>query len=658
MSLDFQLRLVDGITPGARAAKRSLDQLDAQLRVVDRDLDQSARRRARAQAQQLRGDRQTAAQSRAAVRERERDLNQLVRLEERAARQRVRAAERAEREINRSLNREIANNERAERQRQRTQQRAAREGTRGALGQVGGALRGAGAGATAILTAVGSYGDDVRERNRANQQLDYRAMQLAAGDIGDARAAGDIRAAVARTATGTGLQAEDVLAGLAVAQNRFSALGDQASRTSYLTNVLPELARVALATSSPLEDVVATAGELQRQLGISNDALPNTLAQMVQMGRNGSVSFADMARHLGELGGMSARFLRTTGADAAHATALTGTLFQFAGRAGGSGDEAATRARGFLANFTSAQGQARLRGVLGTNVLDARGQLRTAAGQSQDDAFMRMVEQVYSRTRGNSGRFLTAIAGNDTESRALADQMFRDLAAHGGRLQDFRGLDTGARGATAANTQGASAAAILQSTAAQDAMRENRVRFQGTDFATAAEATRQQLAGLHESSPLVASVLDNVLSRGAMDTANSQLARLGTVGGTGLPAGGFGWAGAQRMRGTWMELAWNQSRQRASEEHDAGFGGVVRNLGETRAGRDLAINARAAEILTERITGERAAGRDVTRPVTLDSAALSGMQTAVTNGVVAGVQQATGVGGGTGTAGGFARGGE
>jgi len=646
MSLDFQLRLVDGITPGARSAVRSLDAMDRRLRLVDRDLDQSARRRARESAAELSRGRRTAAQYRSEVAERRRGTDELIRLEERVTRAREQAATRRERAAAREFRARVAQNNREARATFARTQATGREGggaMRGALGALGG-------GAAAILTAVGSYGDDVRERNRANQQLDYRVMQLAAGDIGDARAAGDIRTAVARTATGTGLQAEDVLAGLAVAQNRFSALGDQASRTSYLTNVLPELARVALATSSPLEDVVATAGELQRQLGISNTALPNTLAQMIQMGRNGSVSFADMARHLGELGGMSARFLRTTGADAAHATALTGTLFQFAGRAGGSGDEAATRARGFLANFTSAQGQARLRGVLGTNVLDARGQLRTAAGQSQDDAFMRMVEQVYGRTGGNSGRFLTAIAGNDTESRVLADQLFRDLAAHGGRLQDFRGLATGAAGATAANTQGAASAAILQSTAAQDAQRENRARFENTAFQSGAEMTRQQLAAIREVNPLLATFLDNGMTRGVMDLANRGFAATQL----GLPSGD-----AMMRARTPAELFRMQAQGQAASDVQNHLGWTAMFASE--AGIRERVNARAEELYRAHVADyERTTGRRADQPLNLAPEALAGIERAVQTGVTNAVQNGPAAPGssGGGAAGGFARGGE
>jgi len=520
MALNFQLQLVDGITPGARSAKRSLDQLDSQLRLVDRDLDQSARRRARAQAQQLQGDRQTAAQSRATVASRARDVNELVRLEERAGAARVRAARRTEDEINRSLNRQLAREERAERQRQNTRARTAHESGRSAMGVVLGGVGAVAAAGGALLTAVGAYGDDQRARNRANQQLDYQIAQLASGDIGDPRAAAEIRAAVDRTSMATGMDAGGVLQGLATAQGRFAALGNATDRADYLANVLPELARVSVATNSPLQDVVATAGELQRQLGITNHAMPDTLAQMIQMGRNGSITFADMAQNLGQLGGMTARFMRTTGADSAHATALTGSLYQFAGRAGLGGSEAATSTRSLLQNLTSSRGQRRLNAVLGTNAFDNRGQLRAAAGQGQDDAFIRMIETVYGRTGGNSARFTEALAGHNVEAGALTNQLFQDLVAHGGHLTDFRTMDQGAVGATAANTQDRAAEAILQTRAAQDAMREERIRVGSTtsDFGQAADATQRYISQLRETSPFFASLIDNGLVRGGMDS--------------------------------------------------------------------------------------------------------------------------------------------
>ncbi len=496
------------------------------------------------------------------------------------------------------------------------------------------------------LDAVDQIGTENRERHATLDRLD---LGIARVDTGDAGPEGQraIRGAIGREASRSNLSGEDILGGINRAQERFSALDTAEHRATYLNTVLPELTRVAVGTNTQLADVVDTAGELQRQLNIAPTALPDTLAQMIVMGRQGSIGFTDMSRHLGELGGMTSRFMRNTGADSAHANALTGSLFQFAGRAGGSGDEAATRARGFLSNFTSARGQARLTGVLGQSALDAHGQLRAGAGQSQDDAFIRLLETVFARTGGNSGRFLTAVAGTDEQGRALGDQLFRDLAAHGGHLADFRALNSGAVGATAANTQGAMFDRVMGTPEAQRERAANERLFDANnnELGRAAEETRRLRERLERSGvggQLANRMIDRVpLVGGVMDLVNvalhhdSRPAVLGTD------------ATDPAARSTRLYEMWTQARVQASAEYRGSaenrgvLGMITRTFGDTDR-LNSTVNARAAEIFNQRVEQDRNSGRDPTAAINLGPATMSAMTIAVRDGMVAAIQGAAG----------------
>lgn len=302
---------------------------------------------------------------------------------------------------------------------------------------------------------VGAFAGNVLDRRRGMESVDERAVQIAAGDIGDVRAAPQLLSATRRVSLDTGIDPADVMDTLGKAQANFSNLADAAGRASYLGTVFPALGRTAVATNSSLEDVVNSSGELSRQFGIANENLPRANAMVIQTGRAGSIGFNDTAAHLGTLGGAATRFLRGDGSNqraSMESLATTSALFQFAGRAGGSGDEAATRAQAFLSNMTSGRGQRALRGVLGRDAFDATGQLRTKQGETQSAAFRRTIEEVYRRTGGNSTRFLDAAAGANVRSRALGDQLFKDLQRNKGRLTEFSGMVNEGLGASVEST--------------------------------------------------------------------------------------------------------------------------------------------------------------------------------------------------------------
>jgi hypothetical protein len=530
----------------ASSAARAKAELDA-VRAIDRTLTEEKKLAAKAAAEKLRAAKAAAAQRAQAEREVSRRLDaeakariRAIKAEARAtiaeAHQASRARQRAEQDATRVAEREArrqtaifrqmvrdrARHQSMELRRVREDYAAAgrrREERREALAAAGSVLASVGAAGLATLAA---FGDDARAQAQVRRDLDLRAAQIAAGDIGNPAAARELVAATERTATSTGLDPLAIMTALGEAQSSFSQLASAGDRAAYLNDVLPMLARAALATGSSLQDIVQAAGEYQRQLGVSTRDLPRALAQSIAAGRLGSISFGDAARHMGAIGGSASRFLSNRPEDALQSLATTNALFQFGGRGGGGGDVSATRTRAFLSNLTSARGQERLRELVGHEVFDRTGQIVTRPGESQQDAFLRTIEEAYARSGGNANRFLTGVAGINARSRELGTQLFNDLRAHGGRLVDFRAIASGVGAATDANTILPAFQAIAQSDAIKRSIQDNQRFFRLTGehgqgaFAVSAEDVLREFRLNH---PVLGALLDNPVSRVGMDLA-------------------------------------------------------------------------------------------------------------------------------------------
>lgn len=479
---------------------------------------------------------------------------------------------------------------------------------RAAMGIVNGAARVVGV-VNAIAGAVGGAGDEVRQRALRMEQLNLRATQVAAGDIGDARAAPQITQAVRAISQQTGLAPEDVMEAAAHAQSEFSQLGNAGDRQRYLTQVLPQLARSAAASGGSLSDMVGEAGEMQRQLGVSNEDLPRAIAMATAQGRFGSISERDTARSMGQIGGRAARFLATDPAHAMESLAVTGALMQESGNGGGGGAEAATRTRAFLDNFSSHRGQERLTGLLGHGVLGADGQLRTRRGESQGAALQRTIEEAWEHSAGNADTFATAIAGNNTRARGLADQFARDLRTHGGHLSGFAQTVSAGLGATPENTTGAAWDAVAGTDAVQRAKQENRIFFGEQDRNTPERDTDRAWRDLREQHPKAAWALGMIpggegIFRGGMDALTT--ANGGALGRTALD----GPTTTARM-----DLH-NTAFAQASDEWNKSHGFLARTF-TTDATRSREIDTRTSD-LQERMAGAyRAHPEDLDRVIQL-----------------------------------------
>lgn len=365
------------------------------------------------------------------------------------------------------------------------------------------------------LNALGQYGDNAREAASAYRGVELSSAQIAA-DAGAPQATSQILGAIQRTSTTTGLRPEDIAAALADAQTKFSALGSDSGRASYLSEggTLDQLARAAIASNTPLADMVATVGELKEQFGLLDDQIMPTVARMIQVGREGRIGFNDLAHSMGELGGMSRRMLGG-GGDSVN---TVNTLFQFAGRAGLQGGEAATSTEAFFANMTSARGHERLQEVLGHGAFTSTGQLATRRGENQSDAFARMIEQVYARTHGNSTRFLEATAGHRQEAMALSDQLFKDLRENGGHLTRFRGMLGAGRGVDPNAVIGNAYRHISSQEAFRISKQENATMWREAAGAGFANRTDDAMRDLRARHPVVASVVNNAAGKYVFDT--------------------------------------------------------------------------------------------------------------------------------------------
>lgn len=377
-------------------------------------------------------------------------------------------------------------------------------------------------GAGAALSMLSDFGDNAAEQAKVKDRLELRATQIAAGDIGDPRASRELLSATQRVSTTTGMHPDEVLEAIAEVQQNFSTLADSAQRATYLTDVLPRLASAAEASGASLTDMVKTAGEFQRQMGVRTEDLPAAMAQYIAGGRLGSITASETAHSFGAIGGRASRFLSSNPNNALANLAATNALFQTAGRSGSGGDESATMTRTFLDNFTSRRGRGRLEGLLGHRVFDRSGQLLTRDGESQPEALARTIEQAYARSGGSADKFLTGIAGTETRSRSLGDQLFRDLRAHGGRATDLRALMTGVGGATAANTIDPAANAMHSTNAVQDAIRANRAFYNitGQQYGYAA-FNRRAVDEFAANNPRLGAIVNNPYIRpmlmGAVD---------------------------------------------------------------------------------------------------------------------------------------------
>jgi len=274
---------------------------------------------------------------------------------QREARARVKAEKAAMREIEAEL---AAHNKRTERERQRAENRAQRIADASALRVSGGTVRNMGAIAQRGAGVAGdiargagidfSLGNAVKQR----QELERLAVQVSNSGFmkGDARngARVDPRALMA--------QAQQVGIDTASDPNKImegiSAFTGKTGDLSTAREVMGDLAMLAKATGSNMEDLVSAAGDVSANLGdIPNKgaAIGDVMKTIAGQGKLGAVEIKDLAKDMAKLASAAS----LVGGDRQSAMGQMGALAQVARQRGGSASaqQAATSVQSFVATF-------------------------------------------------------------------------------------------------------------------------------------------------------------------------------------------------------------------------------------------------------------------------------------------------------------------
>lgn len=285
------VRVVLEATGGSRV-RAALRGTVADSRRADREIAGSARRAAQ---ERTRAEREAARTASAATR---------TRLREEVAAQRAiaRAAAAASREEQRT----IRSTERAFRASMRERRREA-EATARALGYTGragarGAVMSAGAGALAAgssaLGTVRGYASELGVPDRATMVRSFIEAQQSfirtanfAGISDERRDA--ITSSVGDIARRTNVGPTALFDALNRAQDTF-ATADFAA-LDYFADNLESIARASQATGAPVEDMVGAIGELQRQLHVTSEEVPDVIGALVAGMAGGSLTAGDVA---------------------------------------------------------------------------------------------------------------------------------------------------------------------------------------------------------------------------------------------------------------------------------------------------------------------------------------------------------------------------
>lgn len=196
--------------------------------------------------------------------------------------------------------------------------------------QVGGALRGSfqGLGAIAGFTGLGSIALAARETKAWNDRL--VALQQTTG-LTRAQIL-RMNDAIQETATRTGVQQTDLLAGI----EKFQEVTGEATK---FTSVLGDMANVATATNAKMEDIAATAAAVSQALGVTSGEMGRVFDVLAVQGDRGAVELKNLASMMPQLAAMASKF-QTQGVEG---VAEWGAVMQVVKRGTGTASEALTQ---------------------------------------------------------------------------------------------------------------------------------------------------------------------------------------------------------------------------------------------------------------------------------------------------------------------------
>lgn len=376
-------RALTGTVDGMRKASRQVASEEARARKA---AEQGAKRTADAQA------REAKKAADAAVREAKRAARESERAVAKSAAAQEREVKRAEQEKRREIEKTLRAAEKAarghEREAQKTARSQIREAEKAARAQqrvmkdvsdarkglgmaAGGAVLGAGSAALGQVRGVqGAFGVRSQDEKLADA-IAFKRRSILVGDMANLtpKEREGVEQRVLETSARTGVSADQLLAGLERAQDRFSDLRG-------FTKILDDLANISVATGASVESVVGAMGVMRRQLRLTDDEMLQLGGAMVQAADLGNISFDDLASNFAAALGALGRSGGLRGMEGAKkALAIAQTL----GASDMGAAESATRATNLMTAFQRVTVQEEVKRRFGINLTEGGklgGQLR------------------------------------------------------------------------------------------------------------------------------------------------------------------------------------------------------------------------------------------------------------------------------------------
>lgn len=299
----------------------------------------AANRRAAADAQKL---------ARQQAREAEKLAREEVRWSEWAEKLKYQAASKTARMAERAAGQQRRESAKTARQQVKDARDASQGRRRMGMAAAGAAMGVGVAAAGRAASYAGAFGARSREdMAAAGVNFQRRLNALAqAGGMDDVER-DTLKAQILKTSGRTGVEADDLLGGLETAQKRFTAMKN-------FSNVLDELADVAVATNTDVSAVVGAMGVMRRQFNLTDDSMTRLNGAIAVAADLGNVEYADVATQFPSALGQMARTANLKGEQGA-LTALG--LAQVMGGADKTTSETAT----LITNLMTALGKNQVR---------------------------------------------------------------------------------------------------------------------------------------------------------------------------------------------------------------------------------------------------------------------------------------------------------
>jgi hypothetical protein len=233
---------------------------------------------------------------------------------------------------------------------------------------------------------------------------------------------------VQRVARSTGTDTGQLTEGLAVAQERFSALGP-------ISDNLEQIALAARAVDAPVADMVGALGEFQRQLGVSSEEIPTLLGLMADGMNQGSLNAGDVASNFSSLMSTFTTLRGDAGRGTAGATEFLATA-QALGASGAGPEGARTLMENMMSQLSRTDTQRNLEQALGDqNVFNDQGQMQVGFGE--------LISRMANTPGMQNAAVMQDIFGNDMQGARARNFLIEQTRTTGNPIDALMGASAG-----------------------------------------------------------------------------------------------------------------------------------------------------------------------------------------------------------------------